>query len=234
MPGTTLNPQTGKSLPQKTYKVLIADDHAIFRHGLKTLLNKYPFIQFSGEASNGRELKELVKKVLPDLVFMDIHMPGGDGIEATPEILKLNQDIKIIILSSYDDAVMVKKMIGLGASAYLTKSITLELLDTLFEKIARDEIFISPDAANNMVLNTLTTTSSPVMEKHTQWIVEEITPRQKQVLEMLIKGKSTKQISLQLNIGSRTIETHKEKLMKKLGVKNTAELLAIAYEYKLV
>lgn len=234
MPGTTLNPQSRKSTQQKTYKVLIADDHAIFRHGLKALLNKYPFIKFSGEASNGTELKELVAKVQPHLIFMDIHMPGGDGIEATREILKMDQKIKIVILSSYDDAIMVKKMISLGATAYLTKSITLPLLDTLFEKLAKDEIFISPDAANNVVLNKLTETSSPIMEKHTEWLQEGMSPRQKQVLEMLSKGKSTKQISTQLNIGSRTIETHKEKLMKKLGVKNTAELIARAYEFKLV
>lgn len=234
MPGTTLNPQSRKSPNQNTYKVLVADDHSIFRHGLKVLLNKYPFIKFSGEASNGTELKEMVKKVQPDLIFMDIHMPGGDGIEATPEILKMDEKIKIIILSSYDDAIMVKKMISLGATAYLTKSITLSLLDTLFEKLAKDEIFISPDAANNVVLNKLTETSSPVMERHTEWLQEGMSPRQKQVLEMLSKGKSTKQISTLLNIGSRTIETHKEKLMKKLGVKNTAELVAKAYQYKLV
>lgn len=234
MPGTQLNQQSRKNPNQRTYKVLIADDHNIFRHGLKTLLNKYPFIKFSGEASNGKELVKMAKEVQPDLIFMDIHMPGGDGIEATTEIRKLDHKTKIIILSSYDDAIMVKKMMDLGASAYLTKTITLQLLDTLFEKMSRDEVFISPDAATNMILGNLTTTSSPVMEKHTEWLEEEITPRQKQVLEMLAKGKSTKQIASQLSLGSRTVETHKENLMKKLGVKSTVELMAVAQEYKLI
>jgi len=219
---------------QKTYKVLIADDHAIFRHGLRSLLNTYYFVQFSGEASNGKELLELVKQEKPDLIFLDIHMPNGDGIEATPEILNIDPNIKIVILSSYDDAIMVKKMMDLGVSAYLTKTITTTLLNTLFEKIGKDEVFISPDATNNMVLNKLTTSSTPSMIQHTQWLENEISPRQKQVLDMLINGKSTKEISTHLKLGSRTIETHRVNLLKKFGVKTTPELVAKAREFKVV
>lgn len=216
------------------YKILIADDHAIFRHGLKSLLNKYSFIKFSGEAYNGLELQEMVKEIQPDLIFMDIHMPGGDGIAATTEILKTHPKIKIVILSSYDDAIIIKKMMGLGVSAYLTKTITLSLLDTLFEKLRNNEIFVSPDAANNMVLKNLTTSSIPIMGEHQQHMNDEVSPRQKQVLDLLLEGKSTKQISSELNLGQRTVETHRENLLKKFGVKNTAELIAKAHEYRVV
>jgi DNA-binding NarL/FixJ family response regulator len=224
-----------KSPYRTTHKVLIADDHDIFRHGLKTLLNKYSFIRFCGEASNGQELQLLIEQQVPDLIFMDIHMPGGDGVEATREILKSYPDMKIVMLSSYDDALMVERMIRMGAVAYLTKSITSQILDTLFEKILKDEIFISPDAVNNVMLKKMTSTSpAPVTKEHIEWLAHEITLREKEVLGMLVKGSTQKQIAQELNLSPRTVETHKEKLMKRLGVKNIPELIAVAYEYKLV
>jgi DNA-binding NarL/FixJ family response regulator len=229
-----LNQMNRNSPHPAIHKVLIADDHDIFRHGLKTLLNKYAFIKFNGEASNGHELQLLIQKEIPDIIFMDIHMPGGDGIEATKEILRIYPDIKIVMLSSYDDALMVDRMIKMGAIAYLTKTITLQLLDTLFEKIFNDEIFISPDAANNLMLGQLTTGSSPIMEKQTQWLVEEITFREKEVLGLLVKGSTQKQIAEELNLSPRTVETHKEKLMKRLGAKNIAEMISLAHQYKIV
>jgi DNA-binding NarL/FixJ family response regulator len=139
-----------------------------------------------------------------------------------------------VILSSYDDAITIKKMMDLGVSAYLTKTITPSLLNTLFEKLEKNEIFISPDAANNVAFNKLPTSSTPVMGQQVQWMEEEMSPRQKEVLEMLVNGKSTKEISTRLNLSSRTIDTHREKLMKKFGVNTTRELIAKVSEYKVV
>ncbi len=236
MSGTTLNPQLPKSSVQRTYKALIADDHDIFRHGLKTLLNKYPFINFKGEASNGKELKKLVIKHRPDIIFMDLHMPGGHGVEATYEILENYPQIKIVVLSFYDDALTVERMMKLGAVAYLTKKISLKLLDAMFDNILNNLPYISPDAANNVALHKIlpAPSSAPAMPEQCQWLAEEITLREKQVLKMTTQGFSQKQIAAQLHLSARTIETHKEKLMKKLGAKNQAELISMAHEYKLV
>jgi DNA-binding NarL/FixJ family response regulator len=234
MPGTSLNPLLRKTQHQKVYKVLIADDHDIFRHGLKSLLNKYPFLAFKGEASNGKDLKTLVTKEKPDLIFVDLHMPGGHGTDATAEIRKEYPNIKIIVLSFYDDALTVERLIKLGASAYLTKNISVEILDAMFEKVLNGQPFISPDAASNVAMSKILPIPAPSMPEQSQWLLNEVTPREKQVLKMLTEGSTQKEIASELNLSPRTIESHKEKLMKRLGAKNLAELISVAHQYKLV
>ena len=182
MPGTMLNTQSYKNSIQKTYKVLVADDHDIFRHGLKTLLCKYPFIKFKGEASNGKELKDLAKKEQPDLIFMDLHMPGGHGIEATTEILHEHPEIKIVVLSFYDDAITVERMMKLGASAYLTKNISFQVLDMMFEKVLNGFQYISPEAASNIMINKISPGPSLGTPEQGLWLQNAANPRQSRVV----------------------------------------------------
>ncbi len=228
------SPQTSSKVSQSPMKVLIADDHSIFRHGLKTLLTKYSFVHFKGEASNGSELQKMVDSAQPDLIFMDLHMPGGHGIETTEAILKKYPRIKIVILSFYDDALTVKKMMTLGASAYLTKNISLEILDAMFEQVRNNHTYVSPDAITNMAQHKILPGPSPTLTEQDQWLLEEITLREKQVLKLIVKGFSQKEIAGELSLSPKTIETHKEKLMKRLGAKNQAELISMAYKYKLL
>lgn len=215
-------------------KVMIAEDHDIFRHGLKTLLNKYSFIELKGEATNGPELMKLVAANQPDIIFMDLHMPGGDGVEASEIILQLFPNIKIVVLSFYDDALTVKKMLKLGVSAYLTKSMSMKLLDAMFEKILNGETFISPDAETKVKIKNVKPGPSVALPQQIDWLTEDITARQKQVLKLISEGLSHKQIGLKLELSERTIETHKENLIKKFGAKNVAELISIAHEHKLI
>ena len=233
MPGTTSNRTTTKK-SQQSYKILIADDHDIFRHGLRALLNKYPFINCKGEASNGKELKKLVSYDPPDMIFMDLHMPGGHGAQTTVEILREYPQVKIIILSLYNDALTVERMMKTGAFAYLTKSINIKILDAMFEKVLNNVPYICPEAATNLVTHKILPNISPTMPEQTQWLAEEITVREKQVLAMTTQGMSQKEMADKLHLSTRTIETHKEKLMRKLGAKNKAELISIAHEYKLL
>jgi len=219
---------------EKPVKVLIADDHTIFRHGLKAYLNSFSFIKFKGEAANGKELIKLIEKDIPDLVFMDLHMPGGHGPEATADILKEYPSIKIVVLSFYDDALTVDRMMKMGASAYLTKNISLELLDAMFDKVLNGQPYISPDAANNVALHKVIPNPSTATIEKTEWFENEVTPREKQVLKLITMGMSLKEAAAELGLSTRTAESHKNKLMKKLGAKNLAELISIAYEYKLL
>jgi len=234
MSKTTSASSSAQKYPSKTYKVLVADDHDIFRHGLKNLLNKYPFIQVKGEASNGTGLMQLVEREQPDMVFMDLHMPGGHGVETTAELTKMHPNIRIIILSFYDDNLTVEKLMKMGASAYLTKSISKEILDDMFDKVCNGLSYVSPDIAPNLVMSNLATTSSTLLPEQAQWLLDEITPREKQVLKMLTEGATQKQIAAQLNLSPRTVESHKEKLMKRLGTKNLAQLISAAHQYKLI
>jgi DNA-binding NarL/FixJ family response regulator len=234
MPAPTTSTQLFKNVAQRAHKVLIADDHDIFRHGLKTLLKKYPFINCIGDASNGKELVKLIQRDQPDLIFMDLHMPGGHGVEATTEILKEYPGIKIVVLSLFDDVLTVERMMKMGVIGYLTKNISVELLDAMFEKVLNGVAYICPDAANNIAMNKIVPTATSIIPEQVRWLEEEITTREKQVLRMTTQGMSQKQMAANLRLSPRTIETHKEKLMKKLGAKNTAELISLAYEYKLV
>ncbi len=233
---TATNPKKARllNITTSSVKVLIADDHTIFRHGLKTYLNSYPFIKYRGEASNGKELIKLIEMEMPDLIFMDLHMPGGHGAETTADILKEYPSIKIVILSFYDDALTVERMMKMGASAYLTKIISFELLDDMFEKVLTGQPYISPDAANNVAMHKVIPNPSAASVEQTKWFEKEVTVREKQVLKLITMGLSLKEIGNELGLSSRTAESHKNKLMKKLGAKNLAELISIAHEYKLL
>jgi DNA-binding NarL/FixJ family response regulator len=226
--------QTMKGQGLRPHKVLIADDHDIFRHGLKNLLSKYSFLKFKGEVSNGKDLVKMVAKEKPDLVFLDLHMPGGDGVDAVVEILTDYPEVKIIVLSFYNDALTVERLMKLGAVAYLTKNISLEILDAMFEKVLHNEKYICPDAAHNVAMNKISPNTNSTKHLHGQWQAEEISPREKQVLQLIVHGMSLKEIGKEMHLSSRTAESHKLKLMKKTGAKNLAELIFLAHDYKLV
>lgn len=231
---TPLKNSLAQNITRQPIKVLIADDHTIFRHGLKAYLNSFPFIKFRGEAANGKELMKLIEKEIPDVIFMDLHMPGGHGPETTADILKEYPTIKIVVLSFYDDALTVERMMKMGASAYLTKNISLELLDAMFEKVLNGQAYISPDAANNVAMHKVIPNPSSATIEQTEWFENEVTVREKQVLKLITMGMSLKEVGNELGLGYRTAESHKNKLMKKLGAKNLAELISIAHEYKLL
>jgi DNA-binding NarL/FixJ family response regulator len=230
----SLKAQLFKTMKERSIKVLIADDHSIFRHGLKSYLNNYPFIKFRGEAANGKELLKLIGMEIPDLVFIDLHMPGGHGAEAAADILKEYPSVKIVILSFYDDALTVDRMMKMGASAYLTKNISMEILDAMFEKILNGSRYMSPDASNNLAMHKVIPHPSSASIEQTNWFEKEVTDREKQVLKLITQGLSLKEIGNELGLSNRTAESHKNKLMKKLGAKNLAELISIAHEYQLL
>lgn len=222
-------------LASRTYKVVIADDHEIFRDGLALLLKRYPSLKVVGEAGNGKELRDMVESHRPDLVFLDLNMPVENGMSAATEILQRYPDTKIIILTFYDDAVTVERMMKLGASAFITKSLGRKELEDVLTNVINNRRYISADAASNLALHKVAMMEdNKSMQSQTQWLSEELTPREKQVLLMIIKGQTHRQIADQLHLSTRTVETHKVKLLRKTGTRNTAELIAVAHQYKLV
>ena len=216
------------------YKVMIAEDHDIFRHGLKNLLNKYSFLICTGEAANGKDLLELIKKDPPDLVFMDLHMAGGHGIAASEEIIAKYPSIKIVVLSSFDDAITIDKMMIMGVKGYMTKNISIELLDKMFEKVLSGNIYLCPVAYHSISKNQILPSIQPHLPNQLDELMKKISSREQQVMKRIAEVMTQKEIAAGLGLSPRTIETYKESLMKKLKAKNTAEVISIAFEYKLI
>ena len=221
-----------KPCKESVYRVILADDHGVFRLGLKDLLKHFRYIKVVDEVSNGKKLTKLIEQLGVDIIFMDLNMPGGHGGEATAKILAEYPHIKIIVLSSYNDALTVERMMKMGAAAYLTKNITKYVLQKMFEKVLNNEVYLSDDAEK---------TSQPkkpavslANSKTQKWLEEELSDREKEILTHTVGGLSMKEMAKALKISTRTVEFHKENLMLKLNAQSTAELIAIAYKFNLV
>lgn len=235
MNSPTPSPQPLKEGFPQVYRVIIADDHEIFRQGLGMLLSRYPFLQVAGEAANGRELRELVEDINPDLIFLDLNMPVENGFIAATEILKQHPAIRIIVLTFYDDVVTVERMMKLGAAAYITKGMTRKQLEEVLDNVLHNRRYISSDVATSVALTKMSLyEEDQFIHQQSQWLAEELTIREKQVLRMIVQGNTQRQIADTLYLSPRTVETHKIKLMRKMGVKNTAEMIAVAHQYRLV
>ncbi|UII24192.1 response regulator [Fulvivirga ligni] len=214
----------------KRYKVIVADDHDLFREGIKTLLKKMNNIVVEGEAKKGSQVVELYKKASPDVVIMDISMPGLNGIEATKEILKYDSTAKIIILSMHDDEEYIGRCLDAGVKGYVIKSESgMELRHTI-ELVLQGKSYFS-HYAQDVVLNRLKNFRT---QKNTSVDHPHITKREYQILSLIAQGLTSNAIAEKLFISIRTVETHRTNIMRKLGVKNVVELINKASDLKLV
>ncbi len=214
-------------------KVLLVDDHGIVRDGIKATLSSEKNIKIIGEASNGIEAIEQVKKLTPDVVVMDISMPEMNGIEATAIISDRYPNTKTLILSMHDNEDYILKSIESGASGYLLKDTGKDEFIKAITTISKGDKYFS------------TPVSSIIAEGYLQKIKKGSTPdedsdsfgltkREKGILKMIINGNSNREIADSFTISIRTIETHRFNIMKKLKVKNAAELVKLALENKIV
>ncbi|MFT5134796.1 MAG: DNA-binding NarL/FixJ family response regulator [Gammaproteobacteria bacterium] len=206
-----------------TQRILIADDHQIFREGLCSLLKTLEDVEILGEADNGRSLIDMVKKSPPDMVILDVAMPGMNGVDAARQIKAFDDKIKVLALSMHSDSRFVKQMLQAGASGYLLKDCAFEELTLAMQTIANEQIYLSPGVTNLVVKDYLHhlsegNTASP----------EILTPRERETLQLLAEGNSTGQIAKLLNISSKTVETHRRQIMNKLALKSIAELTKYA------
>ncbi len=199
--------------------VLLADDHRIIRQGLRSLLEKQPDMEVVAEAENGRTAVQLARRLSPDVVVMDIAMPDLNGIEATQQIIAEAPGVKIVALSMHSDKRFVARMLKAGASGYLLKDCAFEELARAIRTVAVNQIYLSPGIAGVVVEDFV---------RHVSETDSSLTPREREVLQLLAEGSSTKEIAARLQVSVKTVETHRRHIMEKLDIHTIAELTKYA------
>jgi len=210
-------------------KVFVADDHKIFREGLKTLLEMKIGVEVVGEASDGREALREIIHLKPDIVIMDISMPNLNGIDATHQIVSANPNIKVMILSMHKDESFVKEALKAGAIGYMIKDGAFsELLDAI-KTIMAGKIYLSPTLNEIIVKGFVDKLRVENLNS-----LSVLTSREREVLQLIAEGKSTSQIGDIMCISIKTVETHRQNIMKKLNINTVAGLVKYAIQKGLV
>jgi len=203
-----------------SYRIVLADDHALFRQGLKGILEGTADFEIVGEANDGLELLALLDQVEPDLAILDISMPNLRGIEAIPLIKKVNPDVKILVVTMHKDKEYLYQAISEGADGYFLKKDAGTELFSAIEKIRKGNVYVSPSLSEDL------TDYWENIRQRTKKSV--LTSREKEVLGLIAKGKANKEIANIFYISVHTVERHRANLMEKLNLKNTADLVKYA------
>ncbi|HWR51057.1 MAG TPA: response regulator transcription factor [Bryobacteraceae bacterium] len=207
------------------YQILIVDDHKIFRDGIKSILEKREDFRVVGEADNGSDAVQTCKRLKPELVLMDIGLPGLNGIEATVEIMRHCPDCKVVILSMYDDESSVVGAIRSGARAFVLKNASSEDLVDALRTVAKGGFYLCAEVTdrvqNRIQKGDLESRSLPPA-------LETLSPRELQVLRLVAEGKTSKEIAVMLDLGLQTVRSYRKTMMKKIGVNNIAGLTQLA------
>ena len=211
-------------------KVLIADDHAIVREGIRMILALHDDIEVVGEAANGVEAIEQVDKLSPDVVLMDIAMPGLGGLEATLEIVKRKPQSKILVLTQYDNTEYIYRFLKAGAAGYVLKKAVGSDLVSAIRSVFQGKSFIDPSVADRVIKGFL---EKPEMAGE-EALYDGLSDREKQVLKLIAEGSTNQQIADTLYLSIKTVMTHRTNLMEKLGIHNRTELIKYAIRKGLV
>jgi len=217
------------SNPIPPIKVAIADDHHLFRTGVRTSLSNYRDLQVVAEAENGMQLLNLLRHIQPDVILLDIQMPIMDGLSTLPEIKKLYPDVKVIMLSMHNDQSMISKLMELGANSYLTKESDSETICQAIRTVHADEFFFN-DLTNKALLNRLRTRN----DARDQMPDAALSDKEKTVLRLMCEEKSTREIAELVDISPRTVEAIRDKLKVKTGAKSLAGLVMYAVKAGIV
>jgi two-component system response regulator NreC len=214
--------------PAKRIRVLVCDDHALFREGVKTILSSQPDIEVVGEAGDGKEGLEQALRLYPDVVLMDISMPALKGFDAALRIKKARPDIKVLILSVYDDEDMVARCLDAGAAGYVLKDSPPMQLVYAIQAVHRGQQYMSPRVLTGLVRQ--------YMAQPTDFKVgyELLSDREREILVYLAEGQSLKDIATRLNLSVKTVDAHKVNLMRKLDLHDRSELIRYAIRKRLV
>jgi two-component system response regulator NreC len=206
-------------------RVILADDHAIVRHGLSKLLQQEEGMEVVAQAQDGHSTVELTRELAPDMVIMDIGMPDLNGIEATRQIVRDFPQVKVIGLSMHSGRKFVVEMLRAGASGYLLKDCALEELTTAIKTVAAGKIYLSPAITDVVVENYVRNS----VDKETS-AFSLLSQREREVLQLMAEGKTTKQIARSLHISPKTVEGHRLRLMSKLNLDSVAKLTKYAIQ----
>jgi DNA-binding NarL/FixJ family response regulator len=207
------------------FDVLLVDDHKIMRDGIKAILGRDPEFRVVGEAATGSDALHFVKLHHPDLVLMDIGLPGLSGVETTAEILRHHPECKVVILSMYDDENSVVGAVRSGARGFILKKVSeTDLLEAL-HVVARGGAYLSPQVSDRL-LNRIQ--KGDLEARRPPAALEALSPREVQVLRMVAEGKTSKEIAVMLDLREQTVRSYRKTMMKKLGVNNVAGLTQLA------
>ncbi len=207
------------------YDILLVEDHKIVRDGVRTILERSPEFRVVGEVETGTDAVQFCKKSHPDLVLMDIALPGMNGIEATTEIMRHSPQTRVLILSMYDDESSVLGAIRSGARAFVLKRASSgDLIDAL-RAVARGGSYLSSEVSDRLLSRIQ---RGDLQVRSDQAPLEVLSPREMQVLRLIAEGKTSKDIAVLLDLGLQTIRSYRKTLMKKLGVNNVASLTQMA------
>lgn len=211
-------------------RVLITDDHAMFRQGVRTLLAAEPDLEIAGEARDAAEAVNLSRQNHPDVVLMDIGMTGMSSFEATRVIRKERPETRVVFLSMYDDDEYLAECVSIGASGYILKESPAEQLLTAIREVHRGGSYLSPRLLTRLVDDLRTQGHEPVRQPR----FGTLTKREREILKMLAEGQSVKEIATAFELSVKTVEAHKFNLMRKLDIHNKAQLVQYAIQKKII
>lgn len=204
-------------------KILLADDHKIVREGIRSLLDKRPGMEVIAEAENGRMMVRLARERRPDVVIVDIAMPDLNGIEATRQITTILPEVKVLVLSMHSDRRFVMEALRAGASGFLSKDCSPDELARAVNAVVANQIYLPPGVTSAVIEDYVRRVlpSGP-------WTPSQLTGREREVVQLIAEGWSTKEIASRLHVSVKTVETHRQKIMNKLGIRSIAELTKYA------
>lgn len=219
----------------KPIRVPLADEHVLMREGLRLILERSAGVEIVGEASTGREALPLLKTVRPDIVLMDISMKDLDGLEATAYISTHSPRVRVLILSVHDDEFHLRQAMQAGAAGYLVKDVASAELVLALKVVAQGKTYLSPAVAQYLMpdyrrrLHGKTNTKEQDLNPG-----EFLTSRQREVLQLIAEGRTTKEIAARLYLSENTVETHRRRLMDRLGVRDVAGLVRAAVRLRVI
>lgn len=217
------------SNPPSNIRVLLSDDHPIVRTGIKSELVKLPNVEIVGEAADGRQALEMVESLQPDVVFMDISMPNLNGLEATLRITRDHPKIRVVILSRHENDEYFWGALKAGAVGYVLKKSAVAEIGAALQRVVAGEIFLSQELSNRMLKKL------PLHQAlHRKTPLEDLTDRQREILQLIAEGQTTKAIAIILNISAKTVEYHRAQLMDRLKIHDVPGLVRFALRNGLI
>lgn len=214
----------------KTFRILLADDHALVRAGIRELVQKLPGLEVVAEASNGRQALELIPAQTPDLVLLDIGMKELNGLEVAERLTREHPGVKALILSMHANEEYVLRALRAGACGYMLKDSAITELKLAIDTVLAGKTYLSPSISRSVIDSYLNRTAAPARKNS----LDLLTPRQREILQLIAEGNSTKEIAANLNLSAKTVETHRAQLMERLDIYDVASLVRFAIRAGLI